>query len=123
MRLTWAGMKATRPISVSAPNHAHRASPRVIARELGPAEGAGAAEEGEDGGGCEQVAPEDRQARGRQHAEGHERDDARRGAEGHARAQEGERQQPASGGAEEDGLAQDLPEAPRDGPRNLGRGR
>ena len=96
--------------------------PRVPARELGPAEGARAAEDGEDRGGSEQVAPEDRQARRREHAEGDERDHAGRGAEGHARAQEGERQQPASGGAEEDGLAQDLAQAPRHGPRDVARG-
>ena len=95
--------------------------PRVVARELGPAEGARAAEEGEDRGGSEQVAPEDRQARGRQHAEGHERDDARRGAERpRASRRKASASSPPPAAPKRTGSRRISPEAPRDRPRHLG---
>ena len=95
MRCTCRGVKAASATSTSAADDLPAPAPRVLARELRPAERARAAGDRQQRGGQQQVAPEDRQAGRGEHAEGHERDDPGRDRQAHAVAQQPEAEQPA----------------------------
>ena len=93
-------------------------APGVVAVELEPAERPAPREDRQQRRRQEQVAPEDRQPGGRQHAERHERDDPGSGGQRGAPAHPPEPEHPADQRPEQHRLAQDLPDPPRDGERH-----
>src|SRR3954453_10391985 len=94
-------------------------APRVPTREHQPAERPGAAEGHEDRGGGERVAGDDRQARGGGDDEGGGGEDAGGGGEPGALGDQPQRERRAGGGADEDGLADDLADPAREVERDV----
>ena len=118
IRSACAGVKATKAASTTPPITAQRRRHAWSRGSCSQPSAPAPQKTASSAAGQQQVAAEDRQAGGGEHAEGGDRDEPGRDRQRGAPAHEGQDEDAARRGAEQAGLAQDLAEPARDGQRH-----